>query len=511
MRKTTRGLLVLLLAGLSMGYGWGWRGDYGHELGAALPGALVAMAVCLAAGRRDWWDRCLVLGLFGAFGWAFGGSQSYGVVLGYTLHAKFWGVAYGFACLFLIAALWGAIGGGFLGLALSRSRRELNGFIGPWILIAVVWAAFRLNGVTAWSEDWAPFRMYDVDWLAALSALVVAGAYASIRQSNEAKLLALMALGWWVGFVLLTLALGLRMTPPRSDNWAGILGVAVVVWGYLTVNRERAARVVLAYGGLFGGLGFCIGALFLSLQIAYGWPISGWRLMEQFFGLVMGLGTGIAVLKLAAHEVAQPEEGDASPGSLNAVALLVLFPGILGLNFRNNIQGWLKYGENRPDPILAERTLGVPTLAWFILVGVLGTLLLGWAFRRHRRAPLPVVPGHPLGRGQLVFLVFLWLSVAAAFSQKVPWLAGPGAFFSQFTFGILALACTFVVLSVPSSAIEVALPDPPSHRHWRLGGVYWALWIAVPVIILLLTQAAVTVHPEPIPGSHYRFTGPQVD
>ena len=34
MRKYAHYLAYLLLAALSMGYGWGWRGDYGHELGA---------------------------------------------------------------------------------------------------------------------------------------------------------------------------------------------------------------------------------------------------------------------------------------------------------------------------------------------------------------------------------------------------------------------------------------------------------------------------------------------
>lgn len=38
-----------------MSVGWGFRGDYGHEAGAMVPGALVAWAVCLAqAGGIGW-------------------------------------------------------------------------------------------------------------------------------------------------------------------------------------------------------------------------------------------------------------------------------------------------------------------------------------------------------------------------------------------------------------------------------------------------------------------------
>ncbi len=45
----------ILLAGLTMSVGWGIRGDYGHEAGAMIPGALLGLAVCLAGGREDWW------------------------------------------------------------------------------------------------------------------------------------------------------------------------------------------------------------------------------------------------------------------------------------------------------------------------------------------------------------------------------------------------------------------------------------------------------------------------
>ena len=35
---------MILLCGLSLCLGWGIRGNFGHEYGAALPGALTAMA-----------------------------------------------------------------------------------------------------------------------------------------------------------------------------------------------------------------------------------------------------------------------------------------------------------------------------------------------------------------------------------------------------------------------------------------------------------------------------------
>lgn len=70
-------LPAILLAMLSLSIGWGIRGNFGHELGAMLPGALTALAICLMSGRADWHRRVLYLGFFGALGWGFGASMSY--------------------------------------------------------------------------------------------------------------------------------------------------------------------------------------------------------------------------------------------------------------------------------------------------------------------------------------------------------------------------------------------------------------------------------------------------
>ena len=67
---------AILLAMLSLSIGWGIRGNFGHELGAMLPGALTAIAVCLHSGREDWQRRVLYFGFFGALGWGFGASMS---------------------------------------------------------------------------------------------------------------------------------------------------------------------------------------------------------------------------------------------------------------------------------------------------------------------------------------------------------------------------------------------------------------------------------------------------
>lgn len=66
------GLLCTLLVALSLSIGWGIRGNFGHEYGAMIPGALAALAGALLCGREDWHRRIAFFGCFGALGWSFG-------------------------------------------------------------------------------------------------------------------------------------------------------------------------------------------------------------------------------------------------------------------------------------------------------------------------------------------------------------------------------------------------------------------------------------------------------
>ncbi len=90
---------------------------------------------------------------------------------------------------------------------------------------------------------------YDTDWVAASLALVavllVWGARRSLDQATS--LVLHLALGWWAGFLLLVLVLGLHMTPPRGDNWSGCLGMtAGLLWYCRRTGMLELARATLA-------------------------------------------------------------------------------------------------------------------------------------------------------------------------------------------------------------------------------------------------------------------------
>ncbi|HID23902.1 MAG TPA: hypothetical protein EYP14_16090, partial [Planctomycetaceae bacterium] len=138
---------MIVLSALAMSVGWGFRGNYGHEAGAMVPGALLGLSLGLASGRPDWWNRGTLLAFLGAVGWAFGGQMSYGRVIGYTAYtASYWDVAYGYASLFAIGALWGGIGAGILAMGLTMRRSELEKYVGPLVALWLVWFALDMSG-----------------------------------------------------------------------------------------------------------------------------------------------------------------------------------------------------------------------------------------------------------------------------------------------------------------------------------------------------------------------------
>ena len=153
----------LVLAALAMSVGWGFRGDYGHEAGAMVPGALLGLAICLSSGRKDWWQRSTIMAMCGAIGWAFGGQMSYGRVIGYTAGSSLPDVAYGYASLFLIGGLWGGTGAAILSLSITESRSYLERFAGPLVALYLVWFAIDLSGLTEWlAETWYFVTVEDV-------------------------------------------------------------------------------------------------------------------------------------------------------------------------------------------------------------------------------------------------------------------------------------------------------------------------------------------------------------
>ena len=170
----------IFLVGLSLSIGWGIRGNFGHEYGAAFAGALAALTVVLVSGRADWQKRMPWFVFFGALGWGFGASQSYMQVISYAESGQALSQAYGYVALFWIGFLWAAMGGAGTAFAAVASRERLVNIFKPLLFLWGAWLLLDLiedpvaeilqQGVafdSTWFRHKNPLYWFDADYLPA--------------------------------------------------------------------------------------------------------------------------------------------------------------------------------------------------------------------------------------------------------------------------------------------------------------------------------------------------------
>lgn len=465
-----------------MSIGWGIRGNFGHETGAMIPGALAAMAAVLLCGREDWLSRIPFFGFFGALGWSFGGSISYMQVIAYTHSGHSLSVLYGFASLFVIGFLWAAFGGAGTALPAILSERELNGFFPPIIAVFIGWCvqdalvyslihadpAFRQNDPLYW---------YDTDWVAALVAIISVFILAACRRKWDqgSSLILHMALGWWLGFLLLVVVLGLRMTPPRGDNWAGCVGMAGGMWIHFAKRGQRVLVYSSMLAGMVGGIGFAGADLLKLVEIKSGFDTNWHSVLEQTYGLINGIGIGLLALVLARRmpkAEAQPM-GRRWQGGFAIVFLLVV---VTWLNLRKNVETWVK-AQTVPATLY-----GWPAEAWFNAAYAALLLLCVGLLITDARRPLAMFNVSPRAKGQLLFLIFLWWVVVGNFERAIVSFA-PQRLVTEGVIFLNAVLCTFLVVSGPAEA-TVAVPQTTEDR-FSLRGL-----VAIGITLFVVSTAS---------------------
>ena len=454
---------TLALTALSLSIGWGIRGNFGHEIGALIPGALAAIAVVLTIGRSDWLERIGYFAFFGAIGWSFGGSMSYGQVLGYTHSGHSLSVIYGFASLFVIGFLWGAIGGAGTALSALLTRKRLAEFLMPLGLIFLAWwlqDRFEEWYVSVNSDfrQTSPLYWYDTDWLGVLVAFAVVAIYCLVRRRvDEASSLILhMSVGWWVGFVLLVLVLGLRMTPPRGDNWAGCIGMTAGMLIYFERRGLRDLTRAALLCGAVGGFGFAFADMLKLIGIATGWHTNWHSVMEQLYGAINGVGVALIMSDIA-DRAPDVSEDDACCVWDHSTAIFFVLIGITYLNFQRNPVEWVK------AKAVPETILGVSAESWFALAYIALAVITLLLIRRHRKVPLEFIPQSSLGRAQLFYLVLLWWVVVGNFERSVVAFASTRLITEGVIF-LNAAISTLVLMLIPLTVWQPAGNRQPQPR-----------------------------------------------
>lgn len=632
---------TVLVVALSLSIGWGIRGNFGHEFGAMIPGALAALAVCLLSGRADWRARAPYFACFGALGWAFGGSISYMQVIAYTHSGHAPTQLYGFFCLFVIGFLWAGLGGAGTALPAVLDRERLTRLFVPmcWVLGGFVllycaqeplvekWEAsyskteFRHLSPLYWFDaDWIPamaallsmfcFDLWDrrfarAGWLpvcaaggAALGYLVqrlceVTGLVAPLAQffvqrqgdvaylaaqegitreqaaqnlvinwpqvfldipqhvgwiaglivgvclyfrvfgkfRSGASLFTHMAGGWLLGLLCGPTLLGfggagLRMTPPRGDDWAGIFGlfIGTLIW----LRRERLMPVMYAslVSAIIGGLGFSGAAWLKMMLVAPGnplltqdadviqswafWQSANWHsFLEQSYGFINGIGIAVAMALLARRVGRLEDDPGVRRWTVVFAASVTLFV-VPFLNIFKNVAVWLEH-KTVPETMRAPlfERIELSATAWFLLVyGLIagaGIFLL----IRHLRRPIAMAPQTWLGKGQLMYLAFLWTMVIANFERALPGFAEQRLLTEGVIF-VNAVIVSVLILILPGPVVAVPSIDPPVLGRW-VRNVLLAGLAAVLLVVLGMTGTARAVYGGAHAGhstQHIRF-GPE--
>jgi hypothetical protein len=236
--------LFLLLPSIAMSLGWGLRGTIGGgQIGGMIPGAMMALCLCHLLG----WRRSVgIAAAFGAVGVGLGGQETYGQTIGFLRSSET--VAWGLTGLAIKGAQWGLAGGVFAGLGLMLEK-------------------------------------YRAREIAIGLALLVLGTALATKFIDEPKLLYFSN----------------RLDKPREEVWAGLLagGTGLVAW-LASVRRERVSMAFAGWGMVAGGLGFCLGGVFIATGVVLPPPYkqwSWWKVMEFTFGLLFGLGLGVAAYR----------------------------------------------------------------------------------------------------------------------------------------------------------------------------------------------------------------------
>ena len=643
---------ALLLVALSLSIGWGIRGNFGHESGAMIAGALSAIAVALLSEREDWQRRVAYFGLFGALGWGFGGSIAYMYPFAFTESGHTSTTYYGYFAVFLEGGLWCGMGAAGTALAAAMPLERMTRMFTP---LCFVLAAMGLRhfleeplerflvapgagtGDETWHRHESPLYWFDADWLPAIMALLglfvfdlidrtrharqrlidhpamvlpfaAGGAAAGFltqaalrttgleekvrhtfvvklgdlsylnpetgnafdpeqlltnwpqffsdypqhlgwgiglccgaaiyffltgRFRDDASLFLYLSWGWLIAFLAMpvlgsTLLMeygGMRVMPPRSDDWAGILGVFIA--GIIWARRHDLKPVahVMSTGFILGGISF---ASVQMIRYFLRYPGHPWRfpkgvseswahyqsanwhsVMEQLHGFGHGLAIAVAMALLWRRQKVRAEVQGAYRWTVAFSTAFVLF--VVGyLNLHKLVETWV--GNQSVPPTLKApfiAAIEATPLVWFRVVWWTAAAVCAMLIAIHLRRRLDIVPATWTGKGQLIYVLFLWMMVIGNLMRAIPGFSD-GRMVTEWVLFMNASLATLLVVALPRPALpESAWEQCPA---WPSLGSVWLRGLVATSILMsayaFLTLAMYQDHLEGKPWANHRRFGP---
>jgi len=98
---------------------------------------------------------------------------------------------------------------------------------------------------------------------------------------------------------------------------------------------------------------------------------------------------------------------------------------------------------------------------------------------RHYRSPLPIIPKSNLAKGQLIFLIILWIMVVANFERALTgW--HPSRMLTEWVIFVNAIIATVLVLLLPREEETIVIHEVDDYKPY-----YKRLWVKAAVAIVI--------------------------
>ncbi|NLV44877.1 MAG: hypothetical protein GXY07_10295 [Candidatus Hydrogenedentes bacterium] len=361
------------------------------------------------------------------------------------------------------------------------------------LLVVIVGDPYAVNPETgtgfhvfSFLSNWPNFAHYypqHLGWLLGLG--VGAGVYFYFwgKWRRDSRLLLYLACGWLLAFLImpvlgsipLQFMGGFRLTPPRSDDWAGILGVFIAAMAYCLRYNLGGVALGGTITGILGGFSFAVVPFLRALLRLPGHPgltpggtpaswvyyqSANWHsIMEQMHGFGHGIALAIALGVLAVRLKPQEDKGERRRWTEFAAIVFVLF-FITLMNVFKNVEAWKgMVPESMKMPLVGMLEFSAAT--WFLLTWCALAVPVIVLMALHLRRPLPIVPDSWTARGQALYLAFLWIIVVANFERA---LVGfhESRLVTEWVIILNASLASFLIVALPQKPLLSAIMEPES-------------------------------------------------
>ncbi len=136
------------------------------------------------------------------------------------------------------------------------------------------------------------------------------------------------------------------------------------------------------------------------------------------------------------------------------------------LNVVKNVAEWTKIEHPLVPKLMTApfiESIQLSAAGWFNIAWCAMSLAFVGLMLVHQRRNLAIVPSTWLGKGQLIYILLLWIMVIANFERSLNGFS-EGRLVTEWVIMINASLATFLVVALPRPAVNVPVQEPLDYR-----------------------------------------------